>query len=315
MSKIYNNITETIGNTPLVRIPKIQKELKAEVLLKLEYFNPMSSVKDRVGFNMLKDAIDNGKINNNTTVIEATSGNTGIGIAFSCASFGIKLIIVMPDTMSIERRKTLKALGAELVLTDGTKGMKESIRKAKELLNEIPDSIMLSQFTNPANPMIHKKTTALEIWNDTDGKIDIFVAGVGTGGTITGCSEVLKEKNSKIITYAVEPSDSPIITQTMSNQELKPSPHKIQGIGAGFIPEILNLNVIDHVINVTTENAIKTSKRLCKEEGIMVGISSGAIAYAAFEIAKRNENKDKQIVAIMCDSGERYLSSVLYEDI
>jgi len=313
MSKIYDSILDTIGNTPMIKMPKIQKELGSEVILKMESFNPMSSVKDRIGISMLKDALSKGLVKDGTTVIEPTSGNTGIGIALACASMGYRFIAVMPDSMSIERRKILKAFGSELVLTEGAKGMKGAIAKADELKANTPNSITLSQFSNPANPEIHRKTTALEIWNDTDGKIDILVAGVGTGGTITGCGEILKSKKSSIKVVAVEPKDSPIISQTKKGEELKPSPHKIQGIGAGFIPDILNLEVIDEVITVENNVAVDVSRRLCREEGIMVGISSGAIAHAAFEIAKRPENKGKTIVAIMCDHGERYLTSILYE--
>lgn len=311
--KIFNSILETIGRTPLVRAQNVTKGLKADIVFKLESFNPMSSVKDRIALSMIQDAIDRGVIKTGTTVVEPTSGNTGIGLAFICAAKRIPLILTMPETMSIERRKILTALGAKLVLTEGAKGMKGAIAKADEIQKETPNSILIGQFSNPSNPEIHRKTTALEIWNDTDGKVDIFVAGVGTGGTITGCGEVLKEKKSSVKVVAVEPEHSPVLTQQRAGQELKPGPHKIQGIGAGFVPEVLNMKVLDEVIQVTNDQSMEMARRLCREDGMMVGISSGAIAYAAIELAKRPENSGKMIVAVLASHGERYLSTALYD--
>lgn len=313
MSRIYNSIAETIGRTPLVRTPYLSKGLHADVAFKLESFNPMSSVKDRIGLSMIQDALDRGMIKAGTTVIEPTSGNTGIGLAFICAAKRIPLILTMPETMSIERRKILAALGAKVVLTEGPKGMKGAIARAEELNKETPNSIIIGQFANPANPEIHRRTTAVEIWDDTDGKVDIFIAGVGTGGTITGCSEVLKLKKPSVRTIAVEPVHSPVITQKLAGQELQPGPHKIQGIGAGFIPEVLNLKILDEVIQVTNDEAIETARKLCREEGMMVGISSGAVAHAAYKVAERPESEGKLIVAVLASHGERYLSTVLYE--
>lgn len=316
MGRIYDSIIDTIGRTPLVRAPNVSRALgvtEADVVFKLESFNPMSSVKDRIGYSMILDAIDRGIIQEGTTVIEPTSGNTGIGLAFVAAAKRIPLILTMPETMSLERRKILKALGAKLVLTEGPKGMKGAIAKAEEIQREIPGSIIIGQFVNPANPEIHRRTTAVEIWDDTDGKIDILVSGVGTGGTITGCGEVLKAKKPSMRTVAVEPTHSPVMTQKRAGQELVPGPHKIQGIGAGFIPEILDMNVVDEVALVTNEQAIEMGRRLCREDGLMVGISSGGVAHAAFEIAKRPENRGKLIVAVLASHGERYLSTALYE--
>jgi cysteine synthase len=315
MGRIYDSIIDTIGRTPLVRAPNVTRSLgiDADVVFKLESFNPMSSVKDRIGYSMILDALDKGVIKEGTTVIEPTSGNTGIGLAFVCAAKRIPLILTMPETMSIERRKILKALGAKLVLTEGPKGMKGAIAKAEEIHREIPGSIIIGQFVNPANPEIHRRTTAVEIWDDTDGKIDILVAGVGTGGTITGCTEVIKPKRPSFRSVAVEPIHSPVMTQKRAGQELQPGPHKIQGIGAGFIPEILNLDLVDEIATVSNDESMEMARRLCREDGLMVGISSGGIAHAAYEIAKRPENKGKLIVAVLPSHGERYLSTALYD--
>lgn len=309
MNKIYNSLTDLIGNTPMLSLNNFKRknDLEADVIAKLEYFNPLGSVKDRVAYSMIKDAEEKNLINKNSTIIEPTSGNTGIGLAFVCASKGYKLILVMPDSMSIERRKLVKALGAEVVLTEGKNGMKGAIAKAQELNKEIENSIILQQFENKSNPKIHKETTALEIWEDTNGEIDILVAGIGTGGTITGIGEVLKQKNPNIKIVGVEPENSPIITKGTAG------PHKIQGIGAGFIPAILNLGVVDEVITVSNEDAMNTSRELGKTEGLLVGISSGASVYVATELAKKEENKGKKIVAICPDTGERYLSTELFE--
>jgi len=303
--KIANNITELIGRTPLVRLNSLTKGLKSTILAKLEFFNPLSSVKDRIAFAMIEDAEKKGVLTKETVVIEPTSGNTGIGLAYICAQRGYKLVLTMPETMSIERRKLLKALGAEIVLTEGPKGMRGAVEKAEELNKVIPNSIILQQFSNPANPEIHRNTTAEEIWNDTDGTIDIFVAGVGTGGTITGVGEVIKKrKNIKVI--AVEPEKSPVLSGG------KPSPHKIQGIGAGFIPEVLNREIIDEIIQVKDEDAGEISRRLAKEEGIFCGISAGANVWASLKVAKRESSKI--IVTIIPDTGERYLSTWLFEE-
>lgn len=306
--KIANDITELIGNTPLVKLNKITKGVGATIAGKLEFFNPLSSVKDRIGFSMIKDAEEKGLLKKNSTIIEPTSGNTGIALAFVSAVKGYKLILTMPDTMSVERRQLLKMFGAELVLTPGQEGMNGAIKKAEELAKKIPDSIILQQFKNPANPEIHKKTTALEIWNDTEGKVDILVCGVGTGGTLTGIAEVIKKKKPGLKVVAVEPKDSPVLSGG------KPGTHKIQGIGAGFIPEVLKKDLIDEIIQVTNEDAKIITKQLAKEEGILAGISSGAAVWAALEIGKRKENNGKLIVVILPDTGERYLSSWLFED-
>ncbi len=304
--KVADNITELIGNTPLVRLNSLTKGLKATIFVKLEFFNPLASVKDRIAIAMIQDAESKGILTKETTIIEPTSGNTGIGLAFVCAQRGYKLLLTMPETMSIERRKLLKVLGAELILTEGPKGMKGAVEKALELNKTIPNSIILQQFSNPANPEIHRKTTALEIWNDTDGKIDIFVAGVGTGGTITGVGEVIKKKkNIKVI--AVEPEKSAVLSGN------PPSPHKIQGIGAGFIPEVLNRSIIDEIITVKDEDAGEIARRLAKEEGILCGISSGANVWASLQVAQREENEGKIIVTVIPDTGERYLSTWLFE--
>jgi cysteine synthase A len=308
MSRIYDDITKTVGNTPLVKINKLSKGLNGTILAKLESFNPLSSVKDRIGVAMIEDAEKKGLINKDTVIIEPTSGNTGVALAFVCAARGYKLILTMPETMSIERRQLLKIFGAELVLTEGPKGMTGAIEKANELAANTPNSFVPQQFKNPSNPEIHRKTTALEILNDTGGKVDIFIAGVGTGGTLTGVGEILKKKIPTVKIIAVEPKDSPVLSGGQA------SPHKIQGIGAGFIPEILNRDVIDEIITVTNEDAGNIARRLAKEEGILAGISCGAAMWAALEVAKRPENKSKQIVVILPDTGERYLSTWLFQD-
>lgn len=310
---IINDITRTIGNTALVKIRRLTEGMDATVAAKLEFFNPLSSVKDRIGVNMIDDAEKKGLIQpGKTTLIEPTSGNTGIALAFVAASRGYKLILTMPDTMSLERRKILLALGAELVLTPGAEGMKGAIAKASDLLKTTENSFLPDQFGNPANPEIHRRTTAEEIWKDTDGKIDIFVAGVGTGGTITGVGQVLKQRNPKIKIIAVEPTDSPVITQTLNKEPVRPGPHKIQGIGAGFIPKILDLSIIDEVIQVTNDQAFDWARKIAKQEGILAGISSGANFHAARVVAERPENKNKLIVTVFASCGERYLSTVLY---
>ncbi|MEI6105421.1 MAG: cysteine synthase A [Opitutae bacterium] len=311
MAKIYNDITETIGNTPLVRLNRTAAAhgAQAEILLKLEFFNPLSSVKDRIGFSMIDDALKSGKITKDTVLIEPTSGNTGIALAFVAAAKGLKLILTMPETMSTERRKLLKILGARLVLTEGPKGMKGAIAKAEELQAKIPNSVILQQFANPANPAIHRKTTAEEIWRDTDGKIDILVAGIGTGGTITGIGEVLKARKPGIRIVAVEPDASPILSGG------SPGPHKLQGIGAGFVPGVLNTKIYDEIIRVKELDSGPISKQVNQLDGIPVGISSGAAIWAAIQLAKQPENKGKQIVAIIASSSERYLSTWLFADI
>lgn len=307
MSNIFADITKTIGNTPLVRLHRIKQGLNAEILVKIESFNPLSSVKDRIGVAMIEAAEKAGLINQDSVIIEPTSGNTGIALAFVCAAKGYRLILTMPETMSIERRQLLNILGAELVLTEGAKGMKGAIEKAEELAASHQNSFMPQQFKNPANPEIHRRTTALEIWNDTDGNVDYVVAGVGTGGTITGIGEVFKQKKPSIKIIAVEPVDSPVLSGG------KPGPHKIQGIGAGFVPDVLNKNLIDEIVQVGHENAGEMARRIAKEEGILVGISSGAALWAALEVAGRKESAGKTIVTILPDSGERYLSTWLFQ--
>ncbi|WP_319370957.1 cysteine synthase A [uncultured Ilyobacter sp.] len=307
---IAKSLVDLIGNTPLLELSNYNKasEISARVIAKLEYFNPLGSVKDRIGYAMIKDAEDKGIISKDSVIVESTSGNTGIALSFVAAARGYRLILTMPDTMSVERRKLLKALGAELVLTPGSEGMKGSINKAKELAEDIPNAVILQQFENPANPDIHRKTTAEEIWRDTEGKVDIFIAGVGTGGTITGVGEALKEKNPEIKIIAVEPEDSPVLSGG------KPGPHKIQGIGAGFVPTVFKKSIIDEVFKVKNESAFATSRKLAKLEGLLVGISSGAALFAATEIGKRPENAGKNIVVLLPDTGERYLSTSLFKD-
>ena len=308
LAKIYNDITELIGNTPLVRIKKLN-ETMADIIVKLESFNPGGSVKDRIGMNMIEAAEREGKINKDTVIIEPTSGNTGIGLAMVAAAKSYKLILTLPETMSVERRSLLKAYGAELVLTPGADGMKGAIRKASELAKENPNSFIPQQFENPANPEIHRKTTAEEILRDTDGKIDIFISGVGTGGTLTGVGEILKSHNPQIKVIAVEPAGSAVLSGGLAG------PHKIQGIGAGFIPETLNIDVIDEVMTIADEKAVDTARKLARQEGILVGISSGAAVYGALQLAKKVNNKGKSIVVLLPDTGERYLSTSLFTNI
>jgi cysteine synthase A len=307
MTKIAKDITELIGSTPLVKLNRMTGGARAEVVAKLESFNPCSSVKDRIAVSMIRAAEEQGLIKKDTVIIEPTSGNTGIALAFVCASRGYRLILTMPETMSVERRHILSIFGAELVLTPGAEGMSGAIRKAEQLVAENKNYFMPQQFKNPANPTIHRETTAEEIWRDTDGKIDILVAGVGTGGTITGVAEVIKKRKPGFKAIAVEPADSPVLSGG------KPGPHKIQGIGAGFIPDVMRLELVDEIIKVTNDDAGVTARRLAKEEGILAGISSGAAAWAALEVAKRQENKGKLIVVILPDTGERYISTWLFQ--
>ncbi len=306
MSRIFEDITKTIGNTPLVKLNRITEGLDAVVLAKLESFNPLSSVKDRIGVSMIEDAEKQGLLHKDSVIIEPTSGNTGISLAFVAAAKGYKLILTMPETMSMERRQLLSILGAELVLTPGAEGMTGAVKKAEELVQVTPNAVMPQQFKNPANPEIHRKTTAEEIWNDTDGKVDIVVAGIGTGGTITGVAEVIKQRRSGFQAIAVEPESSPVLSGG------KPGPHKIQGIGAGFIPDVLNREILDEIIRVKDDDAGATSRRLAKLEGILVGISGGAACWAALEVAKRKENTGKSIVVVLPDTGERYLTTWLF---
>ncbi|MGI6113809.1 MAG: cysteine synthase A [Mahellales bacterium] len=305
--KIYDNITQLIGKTPLVRLNNISQGAQAQLVAKLEYFNPGGSVKDRIGLNMIKKAEDKGLINKDTVVIEPTSGNTGIALAYVCAIKGYRLILTMPETMSIERRNLLKALGAELVLTPGGEGMTGAINKARQLADDIGNAFIPQQFDNPANPEIHRTTTAQEIWEDTEGRVDVFVAGVGTGGTLTGVGEVLKSKRKDIKIVAVEPKDSPVLSGGSAG------PHAIQGIGAGFIPEVLNTDIIDEIVKVDANDAFEMSRNIAKKEGILVGISSGACAYAGLQLANNPANKGKLIVALLPDTGERYLSTPLFK--
>jgi cysteine synthase A len=317
MGRIYNNIIETVGHTPLVKLNKVTAGLEATILLKCEFFNPLGSVKDRIGMAMIEDAEKSGVLKKDTTIIEPTSGNTGIALAFVAAAKGYKLILTMPETMSLERRTLLAMLGAKLVLTPGAEGMKGAIARAEALAKETPNSWIPQQFENPSNPAIHKKTTAEEIWADTDGKVDIFVAAVGTGGTITGVTEVIKPRKASFQAIAVEPKDSPVISQTLAGQPVKPGPHKIQGTGAGFVPKNLHLKdsagnaQIVECVQVSNDDAFAMARRLAKEEGILVGISTGANVIAAIEVAKRPENKGKVIVTVACSTGERYLSTAL----
>ncbi len=315
MGRIYNDIVETVGHTPLVKLNRVTAGLEATLLLKCEYFNPLGSVKDRIGMAMIQVAEQQGLVTKDTVIIEPTSGNTGIALAFVCAAHGYKLILTMPETMSLERRTLLAMLGAKLVLTPGSEGMKGAISRAEQLAKETPNSWIPQQFENPANVEVHRKTTAEEIWNDTDGKVDILVAAVGTGGTISGCCEVIKPRKPSFQAIAVEPKDSPVISQALSGMPLKPGPHKIQGTGAGFIPKNLHLKSekgepqIVECIQVTNDDAFAMARRLAKEEGILAGISSGANVWAAIQVAKRPENKGKTIVTVACSTGERYLST------
>lgn len=311
---IHSEVTECVGNTPLVKLRRVGEGCAATVVGKVENMNPLWSVKDRIARAMIDAAERDGLITKDTVIIEPTSGNTGIGLAFVCAARGYKLMVTMPESMSLERRRMLKALGAELVLTPAAEGMPGAVRKAEQLLAENPNYFMPQQFKNPANPEIHRKTTAEEVWRDTEGAIDIFVAGVGTGGTITGVGEVLKSRKPDLQVIAVEPKNSPVITQKRAGQELKPGKHTIQGIGAGFIPDVLNLDVIDDVVQVQDEDAAETARRLARLEGLMCGISSGAAAWAAIQVAKRPENKGKLIVVVLPDIGERYLSTSLFPE-
>jgi len=312
VARLFKNITETIGNTPLVRINRIIQS-KAEVYAKLEYQNPAGSVKDRIGVSMIEAAEKAGKLNKETVIIEPTSGNTGIGLAFVAAAKGYRLTLVMPESMSLERRALLRAYGADLVLTPATEGMKGAVRRAGELAKETPNSFVPQQFDNPANPEIHRRTTAEEIWNDTDGKADILVSGIGTGGTITGVGEVIKQRKPEFKCVAVEPEESPVLTQKRQGAELKPGPHKIQGIGAGFVPGVLNTEIYDEVLRVNSSDAMTWARRAAKEEGILCGISSGAALAAANVVATRAENAGNLIVVVLASNGERYLSTPLFQ--
>jgi cysteine synthase A len=314
MGHIHNSIIDTIGKTPLVRLNHVTKGLNATIALKFEFFNPLGSVKDRIGAAMIADAEEKGLLKEGTTIVEPTSGNTGIALAFVAAAKGYKLILTMPETMSLERRTLLAMLGAQLVLTPGAEGMKGAIARAEQIVKETPGAWMPQQFNNESNPAIHQKTTAEEIWNDTDGKVDILVSAVGTGGTITGVAEVIKARKPGFKAVAVEPKDSPVISQTRAGEPVKPGPHKIQGTGAGFVPGNLHLDIVDEVVTVTNDEAFAMARRLAKEEGILAGISSGANVHAAIELAKRPENAGKLIVTIGCSTGERYLSTALAEE-
>lgn len=311
---MYENVLGTVGRTPLVKLQRISAGIPATIAVKCEFFNPLGSVKDRIGAAMIEAGEKEGKITPQTTIVEPTSGNTGIALAFVAAAKGYKLILTMPESMSLERRTLLALLGAKLELTPAAEGMKGAIARAEALAKEIPGSFIPQQFKNPANPAIHKKTTAEEIWRDTDGKVDIFISAVGTGGTITGVSEVIKTRKKSFQAIAVEPKDSPVITQTRAGQPVKPGPHKIQGTGAGFIPDNLHLDIVDEVITVSNEDAFAMARRICKEEGMLVGISTGANVHVALEVAKRPENKGKLIVTIGCSTGERYLTTALADE-
>jgi cysteine synthase A len=311
---MYENVLGTVGRTPLVKLQRISAGLPATIAVKCEFFNPLGSVKDRIGAAMIEAGEREGKITPQTTIVEPTSGNTGIALAFVAAAKGYKLILTMPESMSLERRTLLALLGAKLELTPAAEGMKGAIARAEALAKEIPGSFIPQQFKNPANPAIHKKTTAEEIWSDTDGKVDIFISAVGTGGTITGVSEVIKTRKKSFQAIAVEPKDSPVITQTRAGQPVKPGPHKIQGTGAGFIPDNLHLDIVDEVITVSNEDAFAMARRICKEEGMLVGISTGANVHVALEVAKRPENKGKLIVTVGCSTGERYLTTALADE-
>ena len=312
---VYNNITELVGFTPLVKLNKITDGADATVLLKLEFFNPASSVKDRIALAMIEDAEARGILTSDSVIVEPTSGNTGIGLAFVCAAKGYRCILTMPETMSIERRLLLRGYGAELVLTPGTEGMKGAIAEAERIAARTPNAYLAQQFKNPANPAVHRRTTAEEIWNDTEGNVDILVAGVGTGGTLSGIAEVWKERKPSFKAIAVEPVESPVITQTREHETVKPGPHKLQGIGAGFIPDNLDMEIIDEVIQVSTEDSIKWARRCGVEEGILIGLSSGSALCAGLQAAHRPENAGKTIVVVIPSNGERYLSTVLFADL